>query len=455
MKHVVVVGAGPVGCVLSIILARRGFRVTAYEKRRDLRVTHADAGRSINLVLTRRGLRVLALLGLRDAVLELTVPVLGRMMHAVDGALAYQPYGKDDSECNYAVSRATLNEFLLDAAEAAGVAIHFQHKLVDANLDGGALRFATSDGEVEVTSDSIFGCDGGGSAVRRAMVDQYGIDEAVEWLEHSYKELEFPLGEGGVQTLRGDALHIWPRGDHMLMALANLDGSFTGTLYLPNEGPDGFASVTTLQDAVAFLQREYASALDFLAPDSAERLANAPLGHLATTRCGPWHHGDRVLLVGDAAHAIVPFFGQGLNCGLEDCAVFWELTEGDARLADVFEKFYAARKANADAIAQMALENFVEMRDKVGDAQFLLRKAIERRIERERPDLYRSRYATVMYSTNPYAAALRAGEVQSEILQELAQGVTSADEVDLYQAWELIAQRLTPTYLAEEIDLSF
>lgn len=453
--EVVVVGAGPVGCVLSVLLARRGFAVTTYEKRPDMRRTELDGGRSINLVLTRRGLRALELLGLREAVLQLTVDVQGRMMHSPEGELTYQPYGKDPSECNYSVSRGKLNEYLLDAAEREGCRIHFEHDLRDADFDEGWLRFATPNGEVEVAAPVVFGCDGGPSGVRRALVENHGVRESVEWLSDGYKEMRFPATASGEFAMAGHALHIWPRGVHMLMGLANLDHSFTGTVYLANEGPQSFASLDTAEKTRAFFEAHYADAIPLLEPTWAEDFVASPTGHLATVRCAPWHYEGRALLVGDAAHAIVPFFGQGLNCGLEDCSVLWQLTAEETDLGVVFDRFYAARKPNADAIAAMALENFVEMRDRVGDEQFLLQKAVERRIEQAFPELYRSRYATVMYSYNGYAAAFEAGKIQAALLGELTATVASPEEVDLDLARELIEARLTPFYAEHGVDLRF
>lgn len=451
----VVVGAGPVGCVLSVLLARRGFAVSTYEKRPDMRRTDIDAGRSINLVLTRRGLRALELLGLRESVLQLTVPVLGRMMHSLTGDLAYQPYGKDDSECNYSVSRGQLNEYLLDAAEREGCQIHFDHELLDADFDEGWLRFASPAGEFEVAAETVFGCDGGPSAVRRALVQHHGVGDSEEWLAHGYKEMLFPAAPDGEFAMAGHALHIWPRGAHMLMGLANLERSFTGTVYLPNEGPGSFAELSTRDAARAFFERNYPDAIALLNEDWDAEFVAGPTGHLGTVRCDRWFHADRALLVGDAAHAIVPFFGQGLNCGLEDCSVLWELTDDFEDLATVFEKFFELRKPNSDAIADMALENFVEMRDKVADEHFLLQKAIEHRIEQEHADIYRSRYATVMYSYNPYSVAFEAGRIQSKILAELARDVTDAEQVDLERAVALIEERLTPFYEAHDVDLGF
>lgn len=450
----VVVGAGPIGCVLSVLLARRGHRVTLYEKRQDLRAQHADAGRSINLVLTNRGLRALDLVGMREKVLALTVPVLGRMMHAVDGTLTYQPYGKDDTECNYSVPREELNAFLLNTAEAHGVTLAFEHKLVDVDLEAMQLVFESGGETIEVDADVIFGADGAPSKVRRTLTQREEFSEASELIDYGYKELTFPAGPNNSYAMAGHALHIWPRGNHMLMGLANLDGSFTGTIYLPWKGPMGFESLETPEAVRAFFQTYYPDAIELL-PQLEEEFAANPTGILGTVRCHPWHLEDRVLLIGDAAHAIVPFFGQGLNCGLEDCAVLNGLLDEIDDRATLFSTFDRLRKPNADAIADMALDNFIEMRDRVGDPKFILKKQVERRIEQAMPHLYRSRYATVMYSDNPYRVALEAGKIQQDIFETLLLGVDDASDVDMTRAETLIRRELSPFYERHQVNLDF
>lgn len=456
--RVVVVGAGPVGCTLAIVLRARGVPVELYEKRADLRRDRDGSGRSINLVLTDRGLRALEALGLRERALELTVSVLGRMMHDVSGELSYQPYGKDDSECNYSVSRSGLNAFLLQEAEDRGVPVHFERELVRADFEQMRLHFQGPDGApTHIEAACVIGADGAGSGVRAAMAEVApGYTEQTDWLAYGYKELPIPAGPDGGYQLEENALHIWPRGDEMLMGLANLDGSFTGTVYLPMEGDE--ASFEALSDPArveAYFARQYPDALE-LVPELGREFLRHPVGPLGTMRCSPWHLRDRALLVGDAAHAIVPFFGQGLNSGLEDCAVLDELIEahGWPERGAIFAAFDARRKPNGDAIAEMALENFVEMRDRVGDERFLLRKQIERRIEQHMSQLYRSRYATVVYSRVPYRDARDAGRIQSRILEKLMEGITDAEQVDLDEARALIEQRLTPFYEERGVDIA-
>lgn len=455
-QRVVIVGAGLVGALLAILLKRRGYNVELFEQRSDMRRVDLPAGRSINLVLTNRGLRALELLGLRERVLELTVPVLGRMMHDRGGELAYQPYGKDDSECNYSISRTALNIFLLNVAQHDGVPIHFDHALKQADFETGMMSFSGPDGELELRADVIFGADGAGSKVRRLMAEVIpGFEQDAQLISHGYKELTFAAGPEGSYAMAGHALHIWPRGHHMLMGLANLDGSFTGTLYLPFEGEDSVEQLQTPQAVRAFFEEHYADAIGLMSLPPEVDFFDGPTGKLGTVRCGPWHIKGRALLIGDAAHAIVPFFGQGLNCGFEDCAVLDELLREGLSLEQTFERFYHARKPNAEAIADMALENFIEMSSKVADERFLLRKKIERRIEQELGHLYRSRYATVMYSPIPYSVAFQAGHLQERLLAELMEGINAPDELDLERAKTLIEQRLSPFYAQHQVDLSF
>ncbi len=458
-QEIVIVGGGLVGSLAGIFLARRGLPVTIYERFPDLRRTSEEGGRSINLVVASRGLRALERVGLVDEVLKLTVPVAGRMMHARTGELAYQPYGRDESECNYSVSRAGLNRFLLDEAERRGVSLVFRSRLVAADLDRGRLTF--EDEETKRTSDTcaavVLGADGAASAVRQALAGRPGFEESVSLLDHGYKELLIPAGTSGEYRIEKNALHIWPRGRIMLMALPNLRGSFTVTLYMPNEGPHGFESLKTEEDAAGLFGREFPDAVPLI-PDLASALLSNPTGVLGTVRCRPWHLGGRAVLIGDAAHAIVPFFGQGMNCGFEDCRVLDELIEhhGTDRWETVFEAFTSVRKENADAIADMALENFVEMRDHVGDASFLLAKRVEHRLEERMPREYRSRYSMVMYGSEiPYRVAQGAGEIQREILGELCEGLDSEDGLDEERARRLIRERLTPFLESHSVRLDY
>ena len=455
-REAVIVGAGLVGSLLSIFLARRGMRVTIYERLPDLRRPRAGVGRSINLVATRRGFDALDRVGLTESIRALTVPVRGRMIHALDGELAYQPYGKDESECNYSISRKQLNEFLISAAEERGVRCHFDRKLTGADLEKGLLTFSDEAGatSIEVQAPLVLGADGAVSAVRAALMRQPGSAESVELIDHDYMELLIPVEEG--KQLAGNALHIWPRGNIMLMALPNLDGSFTVTLYLPRSGPDSFEILDNADRVRSFFDRHFPDTVPLI-PDLAASFLASPTGNLGTVKCYPWHYKGRAALIGDAAHAIVPFFGQGMNCGFEDCSVLDEQIDrhGLGNWERVFAGFAEARKPNTDAIADMALENFVEMRDRVGDPRFLLRKQVEHLLEQEMPLLYRSRYSMVMYSNIPYRVALEAGLIQQQILEQLCDGLQQVGQLDLDRARQLIGERLTPYLHSRSASLDY
>ena len=456
--RVAIIGGGLVGSLLSIYLRRRGLDVTVYERRPDLRGSQQAAGRSINLVLTSRGTHALRQVGLEQEAAKLIVPVTGRMLHSLDDGLTFQPYGRDESECNHSISRAELNRLLVSVAERRGVRFHFRKRMIGGSLEAGRVIVADEDGgnELEVDASVVLGADGGGSAVREALQKMEGFEESIEPLGHGYKELLIPAGPGGSFRIEKNALHIWPRGNRMLMALPNLDGSFTVTLYLPEQGPASFEQLDSPGKVEALFEEQFPDAMPLI-PDLTESFLAGPTGELGTVRCHPWHYRDKVSLIGDAAHAIVPFFGQGMNCGFEDCTVLDELQDlhGDGNWGTVLSEFDASRKPHADAIADMALENFVEMRDSVGDARFLLRKQVEHRLEREWPRDYRSRYSMVMYGSVPYRVAQQAGEIQREILDRLCDGLQDAGDLDEPRAKRLIREKLTPFLGENSVDLGY
>jgi kynurenine 3-monooxygenase len=457
-SDVAVVGGGLVGSLLAALVVDRGYSVTVYERRPDVGDVEQVAGRSINLVVTRRGIRALEQVGLAEAALRLTIPVRGRMMHSVNGELTYQPYGRDDSECNYSISRAGLNAFLISEAEKRGVRFRFDARLADVDLVRGRLSLESErDGSrFEADAPVVFGADGAGSVLRGAYGKLDGFRESIEMLDHGYKELLIPAREDGEHQIEKHALHIWPRGEFMLMALPNIDGSFTVTLYLPNEGRYGFNRIDGPEWVVQLFHEHFPDAIPLIPDLTSDYFAN-PTGNLGTVRCNPWHFGDRALLIGDAAHAIVPFFGQGMNSGFEDCTVLGELMDRHGRgdWGEIFSDLTAARKPDSDAIADMALENFVEMRDHVGDPTFLLRKQVEHRLEREIPSEYRSRYSMVMYSHIPFRIAFEAGRIQRELLEELCANLGSANDLDVEYARCLIGERLTPLLRANDVSLDY
>jgi kynurenine 3-monooxygenase len=390
MTDVTVVGAGLAGCLLACFLGRRGHQVTLYERRVDPRLIGAERGRSINLALSERGLDALRRVGLDGAVMKTALPMYGRMMHALDGELTFQPYSADRRRAINSISRGDLNATLLDACTAMpNVKVHFGHR-VDELPDG-----------------VVIGADGAHSVVRRVA----GFDTREEYLDYQYRELSIPAA-GGEFAMDPAALHIWPRGKQMMIALPNPDRSFTCTLFWPKSL---FATV----EVETFFREQYPDAYSLM-PDLAENYARNPVGELLTVYCWPWVHDGRVALVGDAAHAIVPFYGQGANCAFEDCVELDRcLDETGDDWPAALDLYQRRRKENTDAIAEMALDNFVEMRDKVGSRAFLWRKRVEHALERALPGRYVSRYELVSFSTVPYAQIRRRNRVRADQLSRV------------------------------------
>lgn len=459
---ITLVGAGLVGALLATLLAQRGFAVEVFERRPDPRRVGYAGGRSINLALAERGLHGLRLAGLTDAVMQLAVMMRGRMVHAPDGRSELLRYGRDDSEVIWSISRGRLNIALIDAAEAAGARVHFDQRLESATFgDAVTLRFHDeSDGsQREHRAESVIGADGAGSALRAAMNATSALGERIEPLGHGYKELEIPplqafpadalppalavpRAHGERFAIEPNALHIWPRGSYMCIALPNAEGSFTVTLFLANEGDPSFATIDTPARARAFFAREFADALPLIPELEADFAAN-PVGVLSTLYLDRWHLDGRAVLVGDAAHAIVPFHGQGMNCGFEDAVELADLLAGrPAERAAVFAEFARRRKPNADAIAAMALENYVEMRDRVDDADFLLMRALDRALAERVPTHWMPRYAMVTFTRMPYAFAFERGRLQGELLREFTAGRTQLDAIDLDAAAATVRERL-------------
>jgi len=443
---ITLIGAGLNGPLLAIFLAKRGFRVAIYERRPDLRKVRMSAGRSINLALSTRGIHALTKAGLWKSMQEIVIPMRGRMIHSVAGDLAFQPYGKNASEVIHSISRSELNMALISAAEAQGAEIHFQQRCTGIDLKSGTvyLRDEQTGEATTAESDVVIGCDGSASAIRSEMLKQNRFNFSQVYLDYGYKELTIPAGPERQYLLETRALHIWPRGNYMLIALPNTDGSFACILFLPFEGADSFASLVTPSDVREFFQSRFPDALALM-PRLTDNYFGNPTGAMVTIKCSPWHAEGKVLLLGDAAHAIVPFFGQGINCGFEDCTVLMELL--DASGADwprVFQEFEAARKMNTDAIADMAVENFVEMRDRVGDPRFLLRKKTELALEAKYPRWFVPKYAMVTFHRVPYSVALARGKMQDRMLAELCDPIEQVEDLDWNLADRLIHRDLTP-----------
>lgn len=451
---VTLIGAGLNGPLLAIGLLRRGFRAEIFERRPDMRTVPVSAGRSINLALSTRGIHALSQAGLWSGMQDIIIPMRGRMMHSVNSELTFQPYGKDETEVIYSISRSALNIALMSAAESQGATIAFGQRCMGMDLKTGKLQLRDeSTGALAALETGVsIGCDGSASAIRSEMLKQNRFNFSQQYLDYGYKELTIPAGPNGRHPLEANALHIWPRGSYMLIALPNIDGTFACILFLPFEGPNSFAQLNTRAAVLEFFQSRFPDALALM-PGLAENFFANPTGTMVTVKCSPWHVQGRALLLGDAAHAIVPFFGQGINCGFEDCTCLLELLDregGDGPRADwerIFAEFEAARKINTDAIADLAVENFVEMRDRVADPRFLFRKKVELALEAKYPQLFVPKYAMVTFHRIPYATALERGAVQDRLLTELCAGVERVENLDWCKADELIRRELTPLEL--------
>jgi kynurenine 3-monooxygenase len=439
-QPITIIGGGLVGALASMFFAKRGFDVTVLERRGDMRKAKVEAGRSINLALTSRGLKALTEVGLADEALKLAIPARGRMLHDAEGNTTFVPYGQKDDEVIYSISRGELNKLLLSkAGEYDNVTMRFNQKLEACDIDNGQYQFLDTEANQSHTVDApvTVATDGAWSAVRKTMLSTVqNFNYAQSFEAHGYKELTIPAGPNGEYQIEKEALHIWPRASFMLMALPNLGGSFTVTLYLAYEGVQSFAALDSKEAVQAFFEKEFPDATALM-PDLAEQFFANPTGALATIRCAPWRVGGKVMLLGDASHAIVPFFGQGMNSGFEDCSALGELLDSESDWATLFEKLEAERKPNAEAIADLALENFVEMRDTVADAKFQLKKEIGFELEKRYPGQFIPRYAMVVFHPEiPYAEAKRRGDEQEIVLNELSRGISSLHQVN----WELADQ---------------
>jgi kynurenine 3-monooxygenase len=445
-QSIALVGAGLTGPLLAISLVQRGFRVQIYERRPDMRRVRASAGRSINLAVSTRGIHALREAGLWDQMRRIIVPMKGRMMHSLTGELTFQPYGKNDTEVINSISRADLNVALMNAAEVCGVTIHFGERCIGFDAATGAARFRNEETSRETTVESgvVIGADGSTSAIRMEMQKLGRFNLSQDYLDYGYKELTIPAGAGGKHLLEPHALHIWPRGSYMLIALPNIDGTFACILFLPFEGKDSFATLDARGQAAAFLEQTFPDAVPLM-PQLEENYSNNPTGAMITIKCSPWHVDGKVLLLGDAAHAIVPFFGQGMNCAFEDCTVFLELMDRHGPdWPKLFAEFETARKTNTDAIADLALENFIEMRDRVADPRFLFKKKVELALEAKYPRLFVPKYAMVTFHRIAYSVALARGKIQDRLLTELCDSVARIEDLDWPKADLLIRRDLTP-----------
>ncbi|TMN25939.1 FAD-dependent monooxygenase [Pseudoxanthomonas sp. X-1] len=436
------IGAGLAGSLLAILLSQRGWQVTLFERRGDPRIKGYESGRSINLALAERGRHALRQAGAEDAVMARAVMMRGRMVHALGEAPQLQRYGRNDSEVIWSIHRADLNIALLDLAEAAGTKIQFYRRLHTVDFPAGYARFIDDrdDSPHDIRFDTLIGADGAGSALRAAMDRACPLGARTEFLGHSYKELEIPPAEGGGFRIEPNALHIWPRGDYMCIALPNDEGTFTVTLFLPNEGPTSFATVASGAQARALFERDFPDALPLI-PELVHDWEAHPPGLLGTLYLDRWHLGGRAVLLGDAAHAMVPFHGQGMNCAFEDCVALAEQLDRADSLAQAYAAFEAQRKPNAAAIQAMALENYIEMRDRVDDADFLLQRQLEQALQQRHPNRFVPHYTMVTFMRIPYAVALERSELQRQLLREATAGHADLSQID----WDLLDRRIQET----------
>jgi len=440
-----IVGAGLAGALLATLLARKGWRIDVYEKRGDPRVQGYAGGRSINLALAERGRHALRQAGADDAVMKQAVMMRGRMVHPLGGTPQLQRYGRDDSEVIWSIHRGDLNITLLDLAQAAGAHLHFDRRLDAVDFDAGLAHFHDDIEGIAFAHpfDALVGADGAGSALRAAMGRHADLCERSEFLDHSYKELEIPPTADGGFRIEPNALHIWPRGRYMCIALPNDEKTFTVTLFLPNEGEPSFASVRDSAEARAFFERDFPDTLPLI-PELEQDWDDNPTGLLATLYLDRWHFGGRAVLLGDAAHAMVPFHGQGMNCAFEDCVALARQLEAHADMAAAFAAFEAERKPDALAIQQMALENYIEMRDKVDDPDFLLQRELERMLQERHPGRFVPHYTMVSFMRIPYSVALERSDIQREILVAATRGLDSLDGVDWNAVDASVMARLEP-----------
>jgi kynurenine 3-monooxygenase len=414
----VLVGSGLAGGLLAAYLGRRGYEVDLYERRADPREGNIVGGRSINLAISTRGIHALEHIGIADEALQHAIPMRGRMIHEKSGALHFAPYDVDPKKCINSIGRAALNAAVIEAAQRyPNVRVHFNQKCTDVDLDTPTVQMETEHGHVIAHGDAVVGVDGAFSAVRQSMqlkIGNFQYDES--YLAHGYKELTIPPGPDGSWRMETNALHIWPRKSFMMIALPNPDGSFTCTLFWEFEGPRSFATTKTDEEVRRFFENEFPDAVPLM-PTLLEDFRQNPTGSLVTVRCAPWYYHDKVCLVGDAAHAVVPFYGQGMNAAFEDCVVLDECLEQfpDNR-ERVFAEYFRRRKENADALADLAVGNFIEMRDKTASKAFRAKKKLDHLLEALLPGIYLPLYTMVTFTRIPYAEAARRAQRQDRVV---------------------------------------
>ncbi len=449
-KKIVIIGAGLAGSLLSIYLAKRNYIVDIYERRPDMRVMDVGGGRSINLALSVRGIHALKEVGLFDEIKKIAIPMYGRMVHPLGSEVNLQPYGKDDTEYINSISRAELNKLMMNMTEPdPNVKYHFNERCTGMDFEKGKVHFVNEETDKKWTLDAdvVIATDGATSPIRMEMLKVPRFNFSQEYENYGYKELTIPPGSRGEFMMHKNALHIWPRGSYMLIALPNMDGSYTVTLFLAYDealgGENSFEYLNSDERVKAFFEKNFPDAIELM-PDLVDDFNSNPTGTLMTVKCFPWSYKDKAALLGDSCHAIVPFFGQGMNAAFEDCIYLNEIigkNEGDWE--KIFHEFEIIRKPNTDAIADLARENFIEMRDLVDDDRFLLKKKIEKELYKKYPDRFIPKYSMVTFMRIPYSTALERGTIQDDILNKLSEGMPDLDNVDWSQAENLVFEKLS------------
>jgi kynurenine 3-monooxygenase len=453
MKNITIVGAGLAGSLLAVYMAKKGFAVNVYERRPDMRLENISAGKSINLALSLRGIHALKEVGLYEKIKEISIPMYGRMIHTLDGTTQLQPYGKDMSEYINSVSRGDLNKMLMDLAEEFhSVKFHFNMRCMGMELDPKSeehdifFHDDNSQANIAVKSSVTIATDGATSPVRMEMLKVPRFNFSQEYENYGYKELNIPPGKDGKFQMETNALHIWPRGSFMLIALPNMDGSFTCTLFLAYDrslgGENSFEYLDSPKKVNEFFTRYFSDAVDLMPSLNYDFFEN-PTGTLMTVKCYPWNLGGNAVLLGDSAHAIVPFFGQGMNAAFEDCVYLNQCIDVyEGNWEKIFDEFQKMRKPNTDAIADLAQENFVEMRDLVATPRYRLKKKIETELYKKHPKTFIPKYTMVTFMRIPYSVALQRGKIQEDILNALSDEIYSIDEVNWKHAESLVIQKL-------------
>ncbi|MFN8284668.1 MAG: NAD(P)/FAD-dependent oxidoreductase [Chitinophagales bacterium] len=457
-QKIIIVGAGLTGSLLSIYLAKRDFQIELFERRPDMRKVNISAGKSINLALSTRGIHALKQVGLDTIILENAIPMRGRMIHDEKGNTNLQPYSKNEHEYINSISRKELNILLMNEAEKfPNVSIHFNMRCTGMDVKTGEAFFNDERNDTTLTAkgDTVIGTDGSASAIRMEFLKSGHFNFSQQYENYGYKELTIPATDNNGFRIEKNALHIWPRGSYMMIALPNAEGDFTCTLFMPNDHAEkNLSQLKTKENVLDFFNEVMPDAVPHM-PTLLDDFFSNPTGSLLTVKCFPWHIEDKALLIGDAAHAMVPFFGQGMNCCFEDCYHFDLLVEKyGADWQTVFEEFGKLRKESADAICDLAVENFVEMRDLVANSTFILKKKADALLEEQYPDYFISKYAMVTFHRLPYTIAKQRGQIQDKILMELCSKINTIEELNVEDAISKIRDAFRKNGIEEKIKLN-